>query len=377
MYKYVASVFLATLILLFNVNNTLADNNQLNVAIFSTKKNDYICVSSHSIIQQINMPLSKEMNWCIKPESSFLSLYQNKGKLNHHMPKKITLQSPNNKPVCLTSSTNQNRCYYGTITISNKNKELKINNRVSFTDYLHSAVASELPQNWPEEAIKAQTVAIHSYILNKLEHNQELQDSTQNVFYGGALYENAIYNNYINQVKNIIITDKDNKPIEALFHSTCAGGTLNNESVFKGLPKEYLRATPCNYCTGSNFYKTHSFKIKKEELLRSLHTNNLEIFRTNSNEIEAITLNDKTFTPYEFWLKLGESLGWGATPGIKYDLKYTKDYYQITSKGAGHAIGLCQWGSKKMATMGYKYTDILRFYYKNILFFDINTKAKN
>ena len=35
----------------------------------------------------------------------------------------------------------------------------------------------------------------------------------------------------------------------------------------------------------------------------------------------------------------------------------------LTGNGAGHGVGLCQWGAKEMAELGYPYQSILRYYY--------------
>ena len=35
----------------------------------------------------------------------------------------------------------------------------------------------------------------------------------------------------------------------------------------------------------------------------------------------------------------------------------------ISGYGAGHAVGLCQWGAKELAEQGYSFSSILRYYY--------------
>ena len=35
----------------------------------------------------------------------------------------------------------------------------------------------------------------------------------------------------------------------------------------------------------------------------------------------------------------------------------------ISGKGSGHGVGLCQWGMKEMAELGYKHEAILHYYY--------------
>ena len=35
----------------------------------------------------------------------------------------------------------------------------------------------------------------------------------------------------------------------------------------------------------------------------------------------------------------------------------------LVGKGSGHGVGLCQWGMKEMAELGYSYEAIVRYYY--------------
>jgi stage II sporulation protein D len=38
-------------------------------------------------------------------------------------------------------------------------------------------------------------------------------------------------------------------------------------------------------------------------------------------------------------------------------------YADFEGKGWGHGVGLCQWGAKGMADCGFKYDEILKYYY--------------
>ena len=38
----------------------------------------------------------------------------------------------------------------------------------------------------------------------------------------------------------------------------------------------------------------------------------------------------------------------------------------ISGMGAGHGVGMSQWGAKYLAIRGYKAKDILEYYYKGI-----------
>jgi stage II sporulation protein D len=58
----------------------------------------------------------------------------------------------------------------------------------------------------------------------------------------------------------------------------------------------------------------------------------------------------------------------------------TRDGDSIIFKGRGygHGVGLCQEGAMVMASRGFKYSDIIKFYYSGVVITDIkNAKVVN
>lgn len=347
------------------------EENTIFLELLSKRKIQYLCVNSNSKTKKNQIKLNKKEKWCFQPKNKHLQLFSRVLNENINLPEKITLLPESKEGICLDTKDTHGRCYKGSVTIKNKEGHLNIINEVSVIDYLNSVAGSEIPPDWPTEAVKAQTVAIHSYLLNALESNKTLKDTTQDQFYGGSTYENSSYREYTNQVMNVIMVDSENKPVKALYHSTCAGKTLNNEDVFGGKPLNYLRSTPCKYDSESNFARTKTYEIKLDKLKNLLRTTSILFKKKSDGSLLSVQLDHSTLSPYEFWLQLGQKLGWGAVPGIKYNINCNKGLCVINSKGAGHAVGLCQWGARGMAKKGFNYQDILRYYYKNIFFKEI------
>ncbi|MBA3664442.1 MAG: hypothetical protein H0W61_09575, partial [Bacteroidetes bacterium] len=48
-----------------------------------------------------------------------------------------------------------------------------------------------------------------------------------------------------------------------------------------------------------------------------------------------------------------------------------KDSVVFKGRGYGHGLGMCQEGAMRMSKLGYKYPEILNFYYKNIQLIDM------
>jgi stage II sporulation protein D len=60
---------------------------------------------------------------------------------------------------------------------------------------------------------------------------------------------------------------------------------------------------------------------------------------------------------------MGQKLGWDKVPGTRYAISCSPDFVTLTSTGAGHGVGLCQWGACGLARLGKSYLEILRYYF--------------
>lgn len=68
-------------------------------------------------------------------------------------------------------------------------------------------------------------------------------------------------------------------------------------------------------------------------------------------------------TGYQFWLHLGQEFGWDKAPGTNFSLREENGQVVIKSRGAGHGVGLCQWGAIGLAKQGRSYRAILSAYF--------------
>jgi len=123
-------------------------------------------------------------------------------------------------------------------------KKITAVNVVEFDHYLYSAVPSEMPSTWEEEAIKAQTVAARSYALTRMTaHNADGYDVCDGIncqVYMGYGQEKENVNEYIDDTDGKVAL-YDDEPINAVFFSSSGGSTDNSENVWTAtIP--YLRA---------------------------------------------------------------------------------------------------------------------------------------
>jgi stage II sporulation protein D len=98
--------------------------------------------------------LSAGQTYTAQPSSTGLSLD------GSNLPQLVLLESTNGSPFNLGDRT-----YRGKLLLVNDGGKLWAVNLVNLRNYLHSVVASEVSSSWPQEALKAQSVAARSYAL--------------------------------------------------------------------------------------------------------------------------------------------------------------------------------------------------------------------
>jgi stage II sporulation protein D len=144
------------------------------------------------------------------------------------------------------------RTYRGTVEVfGNARNTLTVVNELPVEDYLLGVVPNELsPSTFGQiEALKAQAVAARTYVQRNLgQYKAEgydicATDACQ--VYMGAATEDSLSTQAVRDTRGVVAT-YDNKPINALYTSTCGGRTENAENIFdEKVP--YLVSTSCEY----------------------------------------------------------------------------------------------------------------------------------
>ena len=132
------------------------------------------------------------------------------------------------------------------IKVNADKKTLIVCNILPIEQYLYGVIAKEIVPLWPEEAIKAQTVAARSFAISCIEKKKDtgfdIRANELGQVYGGIEAEHAATNKQIDATRGIVLTYAG-KPIEAYYHSCSGGYTENSENVW-GTYVPYLRAVP-------------------------------------------------------------------------------------------------------------------------------------
>jgi SpoIID/LytB domain protein len=268
---------------------------------------------------------------------------------------------------------NIERAYLGRLSFSvgetARLPSLRIVNEVPTIEYVASVVGSESPLRSPPEAIKALAVLVIAIVEQKGERSL-VGDSTKEQAYKGCDHATPAIFSAVKAVYGKRLFFRKN-PVQAFFHSTCAGGTSRGSDIFgiNAKPLEYLESVSCEYCKESPFWKTKVSSLPLSTMNRAFG-GRLSATKYDAQDRPTIVQVldgasvGKEMSGYEAWLKLGRTYGWGKVPGTRYQFRdNNENVVDVESSGAGHGVGYCQWGGVGLAKQGKKYDEILKFYF--------------
>lgn len=243
--------------------------------------------------------------------------------------------------------------------------------------YLIGVIAGEMPLSFSDEALKAQSVAARTYALKKINQNRnnnyDVVDTVLNQVYLDDNYLRNVwgssYLNNINRLTNIVLSTEgeimtyDNEIIDALYFSTSTGVTEDSEEIF-GNYVPYLQSVSSNWDAISPTFNevkkvniNSFFSYLKLDNNSKLITKNIEV--TKGGRIKKISINNKEFS--------GDYIS--SLFGLRsncFTISMDNENVIFTTKGYGHGVGMSQYGAEAMSRLGYTYTEILKYYYKNI-----------
>lgn len=271
------------------------------------------------------------------------------------------------------------RRYRGVLELRHRGAGLTAVNIVPVDDYLLSVVPEEMPTDWPAEALKAQSVAARSFALkSRGRHAAEGYDlctTTHCQLYKGIASEKTASTAAVRATRGEVLT-YGGQPIEALFHTDSGGMTESSEDVW-GNPIPYLRAVRDTPLGTMPWTKTMSTADLEKKLaakghaigrLRAIELTPLAVGRAAKDRTASGRVKAMTVTGTKGSVTLSGT-AWRSLLGLKstlFSAKLIKDSVTFTGFGAGHGLGISQWGAKRLAETGRSYADILHHYYTGV-----------
>lgn len=255
--------------------------------------------------------------------------------------------------------------------------------QVARRDYLIGAVAAEMPISWPDEALKAQAVAAHSYALYCRDNSPKASGAwisadparrqgylTAEVLrsYWGTDYEAnyARLSALVAEVETKVLC-YGGAPAAASYFAISNGRTEASENVWSASLPYLISVESLTDASAPNYEYTVSFT--PEQVSAALAgqlgiTANLSASEswfgaaalTEAGYVAAIDVCGQSVTGPELRSALG-------LRSACFEVQYSAGSFNITTKGYGHGVGLSQWGAKALAGQGSTYAEILAHYF--------------
>lgn len=249
-------------------------------------------------------------------------------------------------------------------------------------DYLIGAVAAEMPLSWPDEALKAQAVAAHSYVLYCRDHATAangawlsadparrqgyLTDAVLHSYWGTRYDANHVR---LSALVDSVLTQVlcyEGAPAGTSYFAISNGRTEASENVW-GTALPYLVSVDSSTDLAADHYE-YALTLSAQQTAQQLAALGLTADLaapeqwfgtpeyTAAGYVAALPVCGQRITG----TALRQALGLRSTC---FTVRYESGAFCFTTKGYGHGVGLSQWGAKALAEQGQNFADILAHYY--------------
>lgn len=285
--------------------------------------------------------------------------------------------------------------YRGDLAVATHPQGLLAVNRLDVEAYLAGVVNAEMGRRSAAEAaaLEAQAIVSRTFALRAIgrwrAREYDVLATVADQAYGGVAAETAQGREAVRVSRGMVLTF-DGQPVEAFFHSTCGGRTASGEEVFAagGLP--YLRSVSdagpdgVSWCAISPRYRWS--EAWTAEALGSVVSRALaeaggrgprEIrdmvvtARTPSGRVQALGIETDQGTVSVTGPAIRRTLQPASGQLLRsaaFELQVTRQGGRLVrltaeGQGAGHGVGLCQWGAVGRARAGATAAAILSAYF--------------
>lgn len=262
---------------------------------------------------------------------------------------------------------------------------------ISLEDYIVGVVAAEMPAEFNEEAIKAQSIAARTFYFSKRispcktakEHGAEICSSTHCQAYMSkdermqkwdSVKAETYWDKIVSSVKATegeVMIYEDEIVKYPQFFAISGGKTEDSLEVFSGdIP--YLKSVDSSWDEEATKYSTTK-EIGFDEFVNTINKTYKDSGVTTANVKDKVKIESRTNAEYVKSIALGTKSISGIDFRKLFDLRssnftieYGNDVVKINCKGYGHGVGMSQWGANFMGKDGKNYKEILKHYYSGI-----------
>ena len=251
-------------------------------------------------------------------------------------------------------------------------------------EYVRGVLPMEMPRSWPLEALKAQAVAARTFALyrkaerERVKASYHLETTTLDQVYlmpvveegGDATQANV--ERAVRETAGMVLHDRRGKAFATFFHADCGGRTEDPKVIWGSGESSGTvvdGACPLNrsgqwrlMLSGEEIAQKLRGQVSKGTKLAVVGIQSLT--RTGSGRIGRMKLtwsdgSTETLPAHQFRMSLGAE----RVKSTNFKVAVSEGKFELSGRGFGHGVGLCQWGTRHLASKGKAFDEILRHYY--------------
>lgn len=289
------------------------------------------------------------------------------------------------------------RDYRGALTLYRDRGGVTAINAIFLETYLASVVSSELGRRDPSdlEAVRAQAVVSRTFARRKQGYNTaaayDLVATVADQVYGGVANETPLGWAAVQDTRGEVLTYGGGLA-DTFFFSTCGGRTADGTEAFRAADRPYLRSIDDSdggvpFCSISPRYRWHE-EWTGEQLRGILARTLPPVAGTPAGalrQLHDVRITGRSGSGRASGLAVAYAGGEARVDGSRirdvlrtnagdilrstaFTLTVTRTGGRVTrvaadGGGAGHGVGMCQWGAVGRARAGQSYRQILSAYF--------------
>jgi stage II sporulation protein D len=261
-------------------------------------------------------------------------------------------------------------------------------NVLPLEDYVASVVDSEMPAAFPDEARKAQAIVARTYALYQRNVTEpgsiaDLFASTRSQKYLGYQYRDGgrLLAGESDASRKIAAATRGQvchyrgKIFCTYYCAVCGGDTVRGTEVFSDAAPP-LASVKCDFCREARLYRWTA-EISKVDLQKelspwlkekgqpvaSLKTVSLAKPSTAGTTLPEFDIRSGKQSVRISGMELRQLLSGRGLYSPRFTISDRGKSIEISGRGHGHGVGLCQWGARGQALEGKTCSQILQYYY--------------
>lgn len=259
--------------------------------------------------------------------------------------------------------------YLGVVSLVREENTLAIVGRFPLEDYVAGVIACEMGLHFPEEALRAQSIAARTYAVPRMRrrsgHLWHVRATQAAQVYRGVPAGVDRAQRIVRSTRGVVLAWED-ALLDAVYSSTCGGTTRPAGEAFGGDTIPPLQGVPCGHCDDAPLFRWTA-RIPVARVLRELSLPGTDLVIRSRRFHDSERLRDATIDAGDRRVltaaRLRRLVGKQArSPWIR-DVFVSGRTLVVKGRGFGHGVGLCQYGARGLAERRRTGEEILARYY--------------